>query len=97
MNVAKPIPRHQKMYRNSPTLETDENGKKYIKKNTAAKDENSGATLESVLPPEIQQKQSKERNDMFVRQQQEFMEMHSRHLTETTPAPQVASPEPQGE
>lgn len=61
--------KHQKMYKNSPTLETDETGKKYIKKNTPQETEGE---KDDMAPDSV----------MYNRHIGEVSDMHDRHLTE---------------
>lgn len=93
----KKIPKHEKMYANSPTLETDKDGKKYIKKNmpTEAEKKTSEQSAgidgiqkhESGMPMEV--RHSMERGAMHTRHETEHMmhkgdkkEMHGRHEKE---------------
>lgn len=76
--MEKKRPKHEKMYANSPTLETDENGKKYIKKNSPneaekkTSEQSSGTDGMAIT----------EHGPMYDRHMNEVSDMHDRHLAE---------------
>lgn len=86
--MEKKIPKHEKMYANSPKLEKGEDGKPYIKKNNPTEAEKKTAEVDSGtdgMPIDV--RHAHERRDMHSRQETEHMmtkgekaEMHSRHL-----------------
>lgn len=71
-------PKHKKMYANSPTLETDEDGKKYIKKNSP----NDAEKRSSEVNSGTDGIQKTEHGPMYERQMQELSDMNDRHLSE---------------
>ena len=75
-----------KMYANSPTLETDDAGKKYIKKNSPTKAEKKSAQVsdgtDGLQADQIKQKHSGEMFEMMQRHQKDYMETHTRHMLE---------------
>lgn len=82
-------PMHTKMYRHSPTLETAEDGHKYIKKNLPVETEQP-ATAESVSVDarrqELLQRHVNERMEMFQRQERDYLDLGFKPaVTDTTP------------
>ncbi len=83
--------KHEKMYANSPTLETDENGKKYIKKNSPNEAEKKSAEVNDGTDgmKVHYERQLKELSDMSDRHLAERKDMTKRHMSEmkkSTPA-----------
>lgn len=76
-DMEKRIPKHEKMYANSPTLETDENGKKYIKKGPSEAEKETARTSDGTQGTPIT-----EQGSMYERHMEEVSDMHDRHLTE---------------
>lgn len=71
-------PKHKKMYANSPTLETDESGKKYIKKNSP----NAAEKKTSEVNSGTDGMQITEQGPMYERHMKEISDMSDRHLAE---------------
>lgn len=71
-------PKHKKMYANSPTLETDSDGKKYIKKNSPNEAEKKTSEVNSGTDG----MQQTEHGPMYDRHMKETSDMHDRHLEE---------------
>ncbi len=93
--MAEKEPKHVKMYKNSPTLETDGDGKKYIKKGPTeaekkTSEQSSGTDgIEQHEGMPIDVRHAHERRDMHSRHETEHMmtkgekaEMHSRHQSD---------------
>lgn len=76
----------KRMYKNSPTLESDESGKKYIKKNEPTDAEKKSAQVsdgtDGIQMHEVHAKQAKERFDLYQKHDKEFMDMYTRHQIE---------------
>lgn len=79
----KPMPRHKKMYAHSPTLETDENGKKYIKKNSPTPAEKKSAQVsdgtDGLMADQIRNNE-KEKFALYQKHINEYMDMHTKHM-----------------
>ena len=75
----------ERMYKNGPTLESREDGTKYIKKNKPTEAQKKSAQVndgtDGILSSQIKQHQA-ERDDMMHKHYKEFVDMHSRHLDE---------------
>lgn len=77
----KPVPRHTKMYANSPKIESDDTGKKVVtkgpseaeKKTARVSDGTEGIVKENPL--EMYRAQAKERFDMHQKHEKEFMDL----------------------
>jgi len=76
----------EKMYKNSPTLASDENGKKYIKKNEPTEAEKKSARVnDGTDGMPLHEVHARHQNDMFQLYQKhakEFADMHMRHQVE---------------
>lgn len=76
--MEKKTPKHEKFYKNSPKLESDENGKKYIKKGGPSEAEKETArTSDGTQGTPVT-----EQGPMYERHMEEVSDMHDRHLTE---------------
>lgn len=71
-----------KMYKNSPTLETDDSGKKYIKKNEPTADQKESARVSDGTDGLVHERHTKELSDMYDRHMSERKDMVKRHMTE---------------
>lgn len=71
----KKIPRHEKMYKDSPKLATDESGKKYIKKGPTEAEKKTARTEDGT-------EGMAEQGPMYERHMKETSDMHDRHLAE---------------
>lgn len=71
------IPKYEKMYKNSPKIDTDESGKKYIKKGPSEAEEKSARTSDGTEGVKMD-----EHGPMYERHMKETSDMHDRHLDE---------------
>lgn len=81
--------RHTKMYAGSPRIESDDAGKKVIKKGPSEgekKTSEAGSGTDGVPAHEVHIKHEKERHDLYLKQSKDFMDMHARHLSEMGPS-----------
>lgn len=73
-------PKHKKMYANSPTLSSDENGKKYIKKNNPTPAEKKSAQVSDGT--DGIQEHEKTMKDMSDRHAKERFDLYQKHESE---------------
>jgi len=73
----KKIPRHEKMYKDSPTLASDEDGKKYIKKSPTEAEKKTARVSDGTEGMAIN-----EHGPMYERHMKEISDMSDRHLAE---------------
>lgn len=76
----------EKMYKNSPTLETDESGKKYIKKNSPTEGEKKSARVsdgtEGIPINELHQKHEKEMFDLYQNHTKQLRDVYEKQRAE---------------
>lgn len=76
-------PKYKKMYANSPTLETDSEGKKYIKKNNPTPAEKKSGQVsdgtDGLMAEQIRNNE-KEKFSMYQKHVNEYMDMHTKHM-----------------
>lgn len=74
--------RHERMYKDSPRLDRDEDGKMGIKKGPSEDEKKSSRTSDGTQGMEIHERHASERREMKHRHIGEHLAMHHRHELE---------------
>ena len=90
--------RSDKMYKDSPKIESDGEGKKKVVKGESAEgkkaertdDGTEGVAIHEKAAMEMHQKHSKERLDLHHKHEKEHHELNAKHMKEGSPAEEAA-------